>query len=280
MSYTAATPGGKVRPATVTVAQYLLYACAGFQVINAVLTVLSLGPTVEAYREHFKNDPNGDAQIAGAQIGGFGGVAVAALFIVGAVLLAVFLGRGKNPARIVTWVLSGIGVLCFGCGLAFSGIASSMNTNPANDPDLEALTRKIEDAIPGWQAAVSTVIGVLVLLALIGVIVLLALPASNEFFRKEQEVWVPPTTPPYPEYPPVPLSVPAQTAPPAPEAMAPPAPVAADAPASVAPEPPVAPAPAAAPESPASAPATEPPATSSAPPADPTAPTPPSNPQS
>jgi hypothetical protein len=62
------------------------------------------------------------------------------------------------------------------------------------------------------MTTVSTVTNVLVLICLLLVIILLALPASNDFFRKEQEVWVPPTYPPVGGgygYPPAPPSPPA-----------------------------------------------------------------------
>ena len=107
-----------------------------------------------------------------------------------------------------------------------------------------------------WRHRVSDlgyqVLTVVMLLALVAVVILLALPASNEFFRKEQEVWVPPTAPDLATFPP-PLSVPQQSFPSAPESL-PPA-------ATPAPEPPVA--------QPPSAP----------PPSDPPANTPPSAPQ-
>jgi hypothetical protein len=40
---------------------------------------------------------------------------------------------------------------------------------------------------------VNLTIDVIALIVMVTIIILLALPASNDFFRREQQVWVPPT---------------------------------------------------------------------------------------
>jgi hypothetical protein len=115
------------------------------------------------------------------------------LIAVALVVLGRFVGKGKQPARIITWVLAGLGVLCLGCGVAAGAISSSLGSSLGSTPDSEALTQAMADVVPEWQNTVGTVLQILSLIILVVVIVLLALPAANDFFRKEQEVWVPPT---------------------------------------------------------------------------------------
>lgn len=214
MSYTVANPGGKSRPATVTAASALLYVVAATQLISIVVSLLSIGPIQDAVEEALTADSGIDADsvraftIAGVVIG----VVISLIFAVGAAVLGMLVGKGKNPARIVTWVLGGIGVLCYSCSLAGSAVSSSMAGLGGSDADAD-LQRRIEDAIPGWVNAVSITTTIVSLLALLAVVILLALPASNDFFRKEEEVWVPPTwpqggqppaPPTQPPYPPAP----------------------------------------------------------------------------
>ncbi|MDQ2748089.1 MAG: hypothetical protein M3Y44_00915 [Actinomycetota bacterium] len=82
------------------------------------------------------------------------GIVIGLVFIVLYVLLALQVGKGKNWARIVTWVLAGLGVL--------SGLASFAQPEPA----------------------LSRILGVIGLLIDIAIIVLLAQRPSNEYFRR------------------------------------------------------------------------------------------------
>ncbi len=260
MSYTVATPGGKVRPAVVTAASALLYLVAGIEVISLVLEVLSFSPTLAAYDDVYAGDSTLDTMKTVAQVTLIVTLAVTVLFAAGIAALGMLISKGKNPARIVTWVVAGLGVLCFGCALGLGSYVSSLNAGA--DAKSQVLQKQIEGSIPSWQSAVSTGLGIVVLLALVAVVILLALPAANEFFRKEQEVWVPPTDPGLAGFPP---PVPQQTMPSTPEAVSSPLP-------SYSPEPSAATT--AAPEPPSAPPATPP----AAPPSDPPASTPPSAP--
>jgi hypothetical protein len=196
MSYTVATPGGKSRPATVTAASGLLFVCAAVEVASVVLSVIRIGPVLSVLNDEFANSSAADTVRATFTVGIIAGVVIAAVFAIGTVVLGLLLRKGKNPARIVTWVLGGIGVLCYACGLGGSALGSSLNGMGAtSNPDAEAIQKRLTEAVPGWQTALGTAASVVLLLALLAVIILLALPASNEFFRKEQEVWVPPSWP-------------------------------------------------------------------------------------
>jgi hypothetical protein len=206
MSYTVSTPGAKPRPGTVTLASALLYLCGAIQLISIIPAFMAIAPVRSVIEEEFAGDPNADTALTATTIAIVIGVIFAVVIGVGAIVLGALIRRGKNPARIVTWVVAGIGVLCMGCGLAGSALQDSLTSVGAANAESAEIQQRILDATPGWTTVWENVTNVIVLVALVAVIILLAVPASNEFFRKEQEVWVPPTDPGQPPYPPAPLT--------------------------------------------------------------------------
>jgi len=220
MSYTVVNPGAKPRPGAVTAASTLLYLCGAIQLASVVVSLLALGPVQDVVREEFADRPEAQTVATATTVGIVVGVSISALLAIGVVVLGLLVGRGKNPARIVTWVIAGIGVLCYGCSLAGTAVQGSL-AGLGSDPQSADIQQRITDAIPAWQSTITAVASIIVLIALLAVIVLLALPASNDYFRKEQEVWTPPTwpgdpaggypaPPPYPTQPPQPPGGPPQ----------------------------------------------------------------------
>ncbi len=218
MSYylPAPTTGPRQRPTVVTMASYLLYAVAALVVVGGVVSLSTLGAVTDAMRDAYAGLPNG------ADLQSFTkGVLIvsvvvnlleAALFVV----LGVFVAKGNNGMRITTWVIAGLGVLCFGCGAASGGLTSSLRTSTSDAQ--RAATVRVEDAIPGWAHATSIALSVINLLLLIAVIVLLTLAPANAFFRKQ-----PLPQPGYPAYPGYPGGSPGMAAPPmSPYPVAPP----------------------------------------------------------
>ncbi|BCL15007.1 hypothetical protein [Micromonospora sagamiensis] len=205
MAETHSTPA-RARPGSVTISSYLLILVAVIQVINLVLTLATIGDTrrvlEEAYRDSSVNGMDAVADFATVVAVGAGIVTL--LLAVGLVVLAVLNNRGKNGARITTWVLGGILLCCSGGGL-ISGAAGSFSGpvggSSADMPSQEEIARRLEEALPSWYTPVSTLVNVLAVLALIAALVLLALPASNQFFRKQQPAWEPPVPGAYPGYP-------------------------------------------------------------------------------
>jgi len=195
----------------VTVAGYLLILVAVLVVTSGVLTIATIGSYTEAIRKAYETAGVADAtriadQVAGIfRVGAIIGLVVNLLFAAGFVVLAMLNNRGKNPSRIVTWVLAGLGVLCFGCSAASAasgGLTSSFTSTSRNGVNPSEITRQMQESIPSWLTPVQTVITVVNLLALITVIVLLALPASNAFFRPAEPTGPEPGYPGYPGYPP------------------------------------------------------------------------------
>jgi hypothetical protein len=202
---THSTPA-RARPGSVTISSYLLILVAAIQVINLILTLATLGDTrrvlEDAYRDSSVNGMDAIADLATVMAVGAGLITL--LLAVGLVVLAVLNNRGKNGARITTWVIGGI-LLCCSGGSLVSGAAGSFSGpvggSSADMPSQEEIARRLEEALPSWYTPVSTLVNLVAVLALIAALVLLALPASNQFFRKPQPAWEPPVPGAYPGYP-------------------------------------------------------------------------------
>jgi hypothetical protein len=191
MSYTVANTGGaKARPGTVALASGLLYAAAG-------LILVSAGLSLYAFLEF---DMTGLVETRGVdqqtmetmtQVVGIVSVALYLALAVGFAVLGGLVGKGKNAARVVTWTLGGIGVICCGCSAVSSAFSGAMMSNMQGVD--EATLAEMTTILPGWLNAANLVLEILIILTLLTAIVLLLLPASNDFFRREHEVWIPPT---------------------------------------------------------------------------------------
>lgn len=196
----------RVRPGSVTISSYLLILVAAIQVINLILTFATIGDTrrvlQDAYRDSSVNGMDAVADFAVAVA--IGASLITLLLAVGLVVLAVLNNRGKNGSRITTWVVGGLLLCCTG-GSLLSGAAGSISGpvggSNADMPSQEEIQRRLDEALPSWYTPLSTLLGVVAVLALIAALVLLALPASNEFFRRPQPAWEPPVPGAYPGYP-------------------------------------------------------------------------------
>jgi hypothetical protein len=218
-------PEARPRPTVVTVAVYLLYVVAVIQVINALTTFAISGRLTDAIRDVYAGtEAEGAESVVGVVF--IGGAVVNLLIGIGFAVLAVFDSRGKNPARIVTWVIGGISLCCFGASLGSTALTSSVGTGTTTGGPSEAeVQSRLEDALPSWYSASNTTLSVLALLAILGTVILLALPAANEFFRKpaaaawDPSMPYPPAgygQPGYPPYPGQPSSGPSYRAQPYP----------------------------------------------------------------
>jgi hypothetical protein len=195
MAYAATPAAPRPRPSTVTLASYLLYVMAALQVISAILTLSQASAMKQAIEKAYAGVQGGStaASVASAFI--IVGAIIGVLFAIGFVVLGIFVGRGSNAARIVTWVIAGLSVCCGGIGLFTSAAGGSFGGgSPSGGPSQADVQRAIKDALPSWYGGTTLTLGTIGLLCALAVIVLLLLPASNEYFRKQPaQVWEPPT---------------------------------------------------------------------------------------
>jgi hypothetical protein len=205
VSYTvppAAANPPRPRPATVTAASYLLYLLAALQLLNMAVSLITMGTVMDVTNDAYQGTgPEGLGNIAGT-IGVIAAVVSGLIFAAGYVTLGILNGKGKNAARIVTWVITGIGVCCYGVGMTGRSLVGGFGGGggqPGGGPSAAELQERMMEALPSWHQPYTFTVALISLLAAVAVIVLLALPPSNEFFRKPQPYgWQQP-----PGYPPI-----------------------------------------------------------------------------
>ena len=195
----------KTRPTVVTISSYLLYFYAVLQVISIGVSIPMITATQEVTEELYAGTAMEGSAAIGGLIGSIFGLVIGVLLAAGVVALAIFNNRGKNPSRIITWVVAGLAVCCSGFGLLATAAGSAMSDIDTGDPNLPTqaeMQERLEAALPGWYEPVNLTIGILGMLAILAAAILLALPAANEFFRKPPAMWEPPLPgTAYPGYP-------------------------------------------------------------------------------
>ncbi|GAB3236145.1 hypothetical protein GCM10027447_34270 [Glycomyces halotolerans] len=126
--------------------------------------------------------------------------AVAVVYIIFAafyVVLGLLNNRGNRPARILSWILSGIALACCGFGGLIGQVGSTTLT--VNETEYEdQMTQAVEEATPMWVTTLEWISLLLFIVGSLLIIILLALPASNDFFRKEEPQQQFPGQGPYP----------------------------------------------------------------------------------
>ncbi|MFI5893374.1 hypothetical protein ACIA5D_25030 [Actinoplanes sp. NPDC051513] len=204
-------------------ASYLLFLVAVLEVINAILVFATLNTITDTLKDVYADTSLG-ADGAGNFVGVVYGIGAGfnLLLAAGFAVLGIFNGRGKNPSRIITWVVGGIALCCVGAGLGGNALTGSLeDSSTSGAPTQSEIQARLNDALPSWYQPVTMTVTVIILIAILATIILLALPASNEFFRKrpvaqgwEQAVPYPTYPPPgQPGYPAQPYGQPGQPAP-------------------------------------------------------------------
>jgi hypothetical protein len=195
-------PARRARPTTVTIAGLLMLLVALAAVVYLAASIAVLGAMTDAFNEALAD--SADFQDAGSLFAAttlIAGIAYL-LFGIALAILTIFNNQGRNGARITTWVVGGIGLCCGGLSLlslAFSDLTSGGIGGGADMPEPEEMERILNEHLPSWYEPLTTAGNVVGVLALAVALILLALPASNEFFRKPEQLFEPPA----PGYPPV-----------------------------------------------------------------------------
>ena len=193
--FTSPPQPARVRPATVSTANLLLLVVAALYLIGFLINISVIGTMTEVFRAEFAGtEAEGTESVVSAFI--IGASMINLLFAAGFIVLALLNNRGKNPARIVTWVVGAIALCCNGLGLVGQGLGTMGTTG--GEIDADQLDRRLTEALPSWFDAANLAVIVVTLLGLLVALILLALPASNEFFRRPEPNFEPP-----PNYPPV-----------------------------------------------------------------------------
>jgi len=187
------------RPMAVTIAAVIMGLMALLSLLAAITGLVAIGETVDEFRRLAAVEPLGpdeiDAIVGFLRVSFVCNAVVMALFAILLGVLAWGVTRGSQGARVTTWVICGLGVLC-ACCTGFGSLASFSNANPAtSDPDQIAGNLAVR-ALPDWAAGVLLGSSGLNVLGYIATAILLALPSANAFFKGARPAaWTPPMYP-------------------------------------------------------------------------------------
>jgi hypothetical protein len=192
------------RPAPVSAAVSIMILMAAGGLANAVIGLAGMGGVVDRFRAGATRAGASEADIDSLAGLAWGMVIAGAVLavVLAALLVTLALGnlRGSNGARIATWVVCGLGLLCGCCGLLAVVGQSALSWNiSSDDPTAEDLTQALTDAYPGWWIGLSGSLSAAQALGYLVVALLLALPAAHRYFRKRP---APPVAPQLPTAPP------------------------------------------------------------------------------
>jgi hypothetical protein len=208
MTDVSITEPTRPRPATVTAAAAIMIFMGVAGLVNAVVGLVAIGGVVDRFRDAAQaagaseSDIDGLARVAWGTV--IAGAVLGVLFAVLLIALAMGNLRGRNGARVATWVVSGLGLLCGCCGLLAVVSQSALSWNISTDSGTEDLTQALTDAYPGWWIGLNGVVSAGQALGYLVVALLLALPSSHPYFRRQADAAPvpPPTTPLLPPAPP------------------------------------------------------------------------------
>ncbi|MEV4117547.1 hypothetical protein [Micromonospora sp. NPDC049645] len=197
MSYPESAPAR--RPAAVLSAATVLLVMAVAALAYAVVDLVVLGGTVDAFRAAARDTSATPQEIddvvtllrASAVLSAV--VAVLSAPVLAG--LALGLLSGRNGVRVATWVVSGLGLLAGCCSVAVVvGERAAPLRLGSGEQALAELLGLIGDAYPSWWIPLNAGLSVAQGLGYLVVAALLALPATNSWFGRHR--WAAPTAPP------------------------------------------------------------------------------------
>ncbi|MCG5450850.1 MULTISPECIES: hypothetical protein [Micromonospora] len=207
MSYPESAPAR--RPAAVLSAAAVLLVMAVAALAYAVVDLVVLGGTVDAFRSAARDTAASPEQIddvvtllrASAVLSAV--VAVLSTPLLAGLALGLLAGR--NGVRVATWVVSGLGLLAGCCSVAVVvGERAAPLQLGSGEQSLAELLGLLGDAYPSWWIPLNAGLSVAQGLGYLVVATLLALPAANSWFGRHRPTapTAPPMFPPAPHQPP------------------------------------------------------------------------------
>lgn len=192
------------RPTVVTAAAAILALLALLSLVNALVHLAAINSVLNRFRVR--------AVLEGVNPGDLGplettlkaGLIGSALVLVLAaiILLALAWGvwQGNRVARVLTWVVCGLGIMLACCGLSGATTlgTSNVTVRGGGDPSITRGTQALVDSFPGWWAGLTGLSSVAQVLGYIATAVLLALPAASAWFSRTRSLPPGPDTPAVP----------------------------------------------------------------------------------
>lgn len=180
-----AAPRG-LRPASVTAAAVVMVSMAAVGVIASAAYLATTAGVVERFRaaaERSSAVEQSEIDVAASNLWWNTGITAGCLTLFAVVLGGLAAGnlRGRQGARIATWVVSGLGLVYASC----AGIdAFSAAVDDSDWSSVENVGNLQVAAYPEWWVQLYTLLTATMLLGQVIVVVLLALSSSNPYFRR------------------------------------------------------------------------------------------------
>ncbi|PWU60013.1 hypothetical protein DLE60_13405 [Micromonospora globispora] len=193
------------RPAAVVAAAAVLVLMAVGAGLYAVTGLLVMAGTTDRFRSAAATTGAGTGEIDGVVALLRAATVLSAVVgvLVGLVLVGLALGllAGRSGARVTTWVVCGLGLLC-GCGAlaVLVGQRAAPLRLGADQRVTADLLAQLGDAYPGWWIPLNAALSVAQVLGYLVVAALLTLPAANAFFHRRPAGPRPPAGPTPPGY--------------------------------------------------------------------------------
>jgi len=190
----AEPPAARTRPGSVTFAVWLQILLAAFLLASTVVSYL-YGADSQAAAEaelQAQGVPLSDLPQGTTFEPGVGSLAFNVVIAAGLIVLALLNAAGKRPARVITWIVQPIVLVCGAFGALSQLFLATVleygieNSGVESDIDVAAVVDAVYGAYPAWTDIVSYGVLALSTLGSILVIVLLAVPASNAYFAKAE----------------------------------------------------------------------------------------------
>ncbi|MTK02555.1 hypothetical protein [Micromonospora sp. CP22] len=185
MSYPEQAPAR--RPVAVTLAAATLAVMGLGALTYAVLGLASVQGTVDRFRSTAGTDvDSGQVDALAALLRASVVVSAVLSIFAGLLLVSLALGvaAGRPAARVVTWVVAGLGVFC-GCGgLVMLIVQRAVPLEFQGDHDTAELLNLSSDAHPSWWIPLTVALSIAQVLGYLVVAVLVAMPAANAWFRR------------------------------------------------------------------------------------------------
>jgi MFS family permease len=201
--------GPKAKPTSVTAVVWTQFITAALLVVTGIGMFAVQSAVKDVAADEVMSDPSLEGSgITADDVGTLITVmfaAVAAVYLLFAVfyiVLGLLNNKGNRAARILSWILSGIALACCGIGGLISQVGQTAYTVNGTEYQ-DDMTQAVEEATPGWVTVLDWITLLALIVGSLVIIILLAVPASNEFFRKEEAPMGPyPGQPPYGQQPP------------------------------------------------------------------------------
>lgn len=188
------------RPVSVVLASVILIGMGLTGLAYGIASLIGMAAVVDRFRSAAAGSGADRSDIDALVALIRGGAILAAVVGVFAAILLISLAvgnlRGVNGARIATWAVSALGVLCGCCGLLLVVVQRGVGLSVADDATARELLTALGEAYPTWWIVLGGLLSGGQAFGYLVVSALLALPGANAYYRMSPSPVPSPPSPP------------------------------------------------------------------------------------